>query len=139
MEQRHGDIAVVGRAEVEASGHHRACDRDLALAADDRLGVSAGARGVDQHEDVRRLGRSCRHSDVALRGHLVGPLGGVDVDAVDLADGGQHGRISKYQLTIGVRDVASQRFPAPDRVQPHRDDARQACRYEQCREERGVL
>ena len=74
-----------------------------------------------------------------MRRHLVGPLGGVDIDTIDLADSGKRRRIGKHQLAIGVGDIASQRRSTPDGVQSDRHDARQAGGRQHRGEERGVL
>ena len=139
MEQRHRCIADVGRAEAESVGHRHAGDRHLAVAAHHRLGVTAGARGEDQHEQIVGLGRLESHLGIVVRGHLVGPFGGVDVDVVDIAKCRSRIRIGQHQLAIGMIDVSGQRGTAAHRVEANRHDSRHSRGDQHRGEERRVL
>ena len=139
MEQRHRCVADVARAESEAIGHRHAGDRDLAVAAHDSLGITAGARGVDQHEQV--IGRRVLKSNfgVAVCCDLVSPRGGVDVDVVDIAQRASRIRVGQYQLAVGMVDVSMQRRTPAHRVKPHRDNSRHPRGDQDRGEERCVL
>ena len=118
--------------------HHDTRDRDLALAALHRLGLAAGARRVDEHEQVARIGVVGDDGRVLERGDLGRPLLRIDVDVVDI-EVRCGGRISQHHLAIRVRHVADQRGAPPNWIQPHRHDARQRRGDEHRREERCVL
>ena len=74
-----------------------------------------------------------------LENYPIGPLAGVDVDVLDIAQCGSRFRVGQHQLTVALGDVAGQRVAAAYRIEAHRHDAGQPGRNQDRREERGVL
>jgi hypothetical protein len=86
VEQRHRHVADIVGAQPEALRHRHSGDRDLAVAAPHRLGVTAGARRVDEHEQVAGVRVAHDQRRIGERCHLRCPRVGIDIDVLDVAN-----------------------------------------------------
>jgi len=101
-----------------------------------RLRITAGARGEDQHEQVIGFGGTERHRRIVKAGCCRSPRGGFDVDRT--RNGGVGAVVGQHQLAVGVGHVALQGCSPSGGVEPHRHQAGQCGRHQQCGEERGI-
>jgi hypothetical protein len=125
VEQRHGQITGISRSEAETLRQHQTGERHLFVCAAHRLGITAGAGGEDQHEQV--IGSECAelHGGSGELGQLGRELTGVDIDGVDA---GRCGftifGVDEDHLTVGMLDIAKQCRTAAGGIQTDRHNAR---------------
>lgn len=124
MEHRHGEVHGVRCGQTEPVGQHPAGKRDLAVGTAHRLGVTAGARGEDQHQQIVGRGRHRARRVARVPVHQVPPGGGVQVDdaiggQTEVEAGERAGvpGLGEDELAVGEPDVPGQCGAAPGGVQ----------------------